>query len=149
MDRFFIYGYRIAPYVIRYLGRLGSGLPRCVHGVFDLGCILVNYRLYTRLETPAGTLFSPFPSPRPHTCLPSTCLYPYSSDPLPRFPSCGSNIRFTLLCCSLAPRTRLFDKSSPVSYLSFIRHPCFVFSCSSRRFRPSEFFLSRFFQLNF
>ena len=64
----------LPPTLFVSLDRLCSGLLRCVHGVFDLGCILVNYRLYTRLEASARTLCSPSSSPHLHSTSPSIAL---------------------------------------------------------------------------
>lgn len=107
----------------------------CVHGVFDLGCILVNHRLYTLTPSmrvcplPHST-----PSACPHTKL-SASISSYLLCPLRPLPSgclvfsLAFLIRFTfamLLADPLchAPQTCVIN---PVLYLSHIHPPCFVF----------------------
>ena len=71
-----------------YLDFICSRLLRCVHGVFDLGCILVNHRLYSRLTSAARTCILPrlpfrFHCPSPY----KITLYPPPSLSLSYSPS--------------------------------------------------------------
>lgn len=116
-----------------YLNRLYLGPLRCVHGVFDLGCILVNHRLYP-LTTHKGVHPSSFPTPLPSPIhipnypplsllppVPSPALYhPVSS----RFLSCVSNPLYFCYAGRRPPQTCVIN---PVLYLLHIRPPCFVF----------------------
>lgn len=119
-----------------YLDRLCFGLLRCVRGVFDLGCILVNHRLYTCPVPPTRTciLFRPslhFPHPSTYRSILYLSLPPLSFLILVlSCLSCGSNSLY--LCYAV----RALSLSRPTQtcvinpvlflYLSSFRLPCFV-----------------------
>ena len=125
-----------------YLDRLCFGLLRCVHGVFDLGCVLVNHRLYARFQHPQGRTFSivlPSVSPtHPHADLPSTCLYPSLSPSdllscfvLSRFLSCGHNSLYLCYAVHTLSITLHHASHKPVSQTQscslFIAHSSSLF----------------------
>ena len=110
------------PYIIR--APLPSLLwSRCVHGVFELGCILLNYRLYAHLAAAARTSF-PI-SLNPHTTSPSSPSLTLRPVVLSRSPPRGSNtlyLRYAVRSPSpIAPYTAFRIYGLFVSLFCFLR----------------------------